>query len=330
MKLGYLLLAVFVCMALPACCAPDPGAAAKTAEGDKIPVIFDTDICDDIDDLFALLCCVRHPRLELKAVTVVHADVMSKARYVRKVLDIAGARDVPIGVGKPISRARLLKNQYHPHTDAGTGYDRFAADMPLGTYPGALEVMRQVLDASEEPVAVICAGAMTNSAELAVEYPALAHKVRGFFVMGGEVVYMRPEHNVMCDPEASEVVFNCGLPVFVAPYTPAEKLLLRRERLRAVFADMTDPVHRVIRESVELWWGQDPLLYDIAPVFYLTDPELFDTRPCALHTELEGRLTRGFTVPDYNASVKNCLVADDLKADLLLDKCLDLLKRAKN
>ncbi|MBO4548285.1 MAG: nucleoside hydrolase, partial [Abditibacteriota bacterium] len=182
LKIGCLLLAAAVCMALPAFGAPDPGA--KTAEGDRIPVIFDTDICDDIDDVFALLCCVFHPKLDLKAVTVVHADVMSKARYVRKVLDMAGARDVPVGVGKSISRDRILRNQYHPHTDAGTGYDRFADDMPIGSYPGALEVMKQVLDASKEPVAVVCVGAMTNSAELAVEYPGLSRKVKGFFVMG--------------------------------------------------------------------------------------------------------------------------------------------------
>ncbi|MBR4748072.1 MAG: nucleoside hydrolase [Abditibacteriota bacterium] len=295
----------------------------------RIPVIFDTDICDDIDDLFALLCCVFHPNIDLKAVTVVHADVMSKARYVRKVLDMVGAREVPVGVGKPISLARLLKNQYHPHIAPDTGYDRFAADMPIGNYPGALEVMRQVLDASEEPVAVICEGAMTNAAELAVEYPALAHRVRGFFVMGGEVEYMHPEHNIMCDPEASEVVFNCGAPVFAAPFTPTKKLRLTEERLRAAFDDMTNPVHRVIRESADLWWGRDPVLYDIAPVFYLTDPELFETRECSLHTELEGRFTRGYTVADYKAPVKNCAVALDLQEEELLDKCVGLLKQAK-
>ncbi|MBQ9358833.1 MAG: nucleoside hydrolase [Abditibacteriota bacterium] len=294
----------------------------------RIPVIFDTDICDDIDDLFALLCCVFHPGLELKAVTVVHADVMSKARYVRKVLDMAGAGHVPVGVGKPISRARILRNQYHPHIAPGTGYDRFADDMPTGSYPGALELMKQVLDAAEEPVAVICEGAMTNAAELAVEYPDFSRRARGFFVMGGETVYLRPEHNIMCDPEASEVVFNCGAPVFAAPYTPTRKLLLKEERLREAFCDMSRPVHRIIRESTALWWGRDPVLYDIAPVFYLTDPELFDTRPCALHTELEGRFTRGLTVADYNAPVKNCLVADDLREGALLDKCVDLLKTA--
>ena len=296
----------------------------------KIPVIFDTDICDDIDDLFALLCCVFHPKLDLKAVTVVHADVMSKARYVRKVLDMVGAGDVPVGVGKPISLARILKNQYLPHIAPDTGYDRFADDMPIGSYPGALELMKQVLDAAEEPVAVVCEGAMTNAAELAVEYPALSRKVKGFFVMGGETLYMHPEHNIMCDPEASEVVFNSGVPVFDAPYTPAAKLVIRKERVKEVFGDLKDPVHRIIRESVALWWGEDPILYDLAPVFYLTDPELFDVRPCALHTELEGRLTRGFTVADYNAPVKNCLVADGLREEAILDKCVALLSQAKS
>ena len=296
----------------------------------KIPVIFDTDICDDIDDLFALLCCVFHPKLDLKAVTVVHADVMSKARYVRKVLDMVGAGSVPVGVGKPKSLARLLKNQTHPHIAIEKGYDRFANDMPMGSYPGALELMKQVLDAAEEPVAVICEGAMTNAAELAVEYPDLSRKVKGFFITGAETVYMRPEHNVTCDPEASEVVFNCGVPVFDAPWTPAAKMVLKEERVKEAFGDMKNPVHRIIRESVDLWWGKDPILFDIAAVFYLTDPELFDVRPCAMHTELEGRFTRGFTVADYNAPVKNCLVADDLREDVLLDKCVALLSQAKS
>ncbi len=292
----------------------------------KIPVIFDTDICDDIDDLFALLCCVFHPAIELKAVTVVHADVMSKARYVRKVLDMAGAGHVPVGVGKSISLARILRNQYAPHIAPDTGYDRFAADMPIGKYPDAYSLMTRVLDSSDEPVSVICEGAMTNAAELATGYAPLSRKVAGFNVMGGEIQKMHPEHNIMCDPEASEVVFNSGIPVFAAPYTPTKKLVLEEDRMVKAFDDMDNPVHRIIRESADLWWGKHPVLYDIAPVFYLTNPELFRVRECALHTELEGRWTRGYTVADFGAQVKNCTVAEDLDEEALLELCLGLLQ----
>ena len=63
------------------------------------PVIIDCDT--GIDDAFALMFAVRHPEIDLRAVTCVAGNaavdrVVANTRYV---LDAAGAAEIPVGRG---------------------------------------------------------------------------------------------------------------------------------------------------------------------------------------------------------------------------------------
>ncbi len=53
-------------------------------EPQRIPILLDTDIGDDVDDVFALLLCAFHPQLQLIGVTTVFGDVEERARLARK------------------------------------------------------------------------------------------------------------------------------------------------------------------------------------------------------------------------------------------------------
>ena len=48
----------------------------------KIPVIFDTDICDDIDDTWALALLVQSPEFDVKLVTTAVGNTELKAKTV--------------------------------------------------------------------------------------------------------------------------------------------------------------------------------------------------------------------------------------------------------
>ena len=69
-----------------------------------VPIVLDTDIGDDIDDMYALYLALLHPELELRAVTTAHRSSQRKARFVAKALRIAGVTDIPIGAGIDLSQ----------------------------------------------------------------------------------------------------------------------------------------------------------------------------------------------------------------------------------
>src|SRR5437762_5555618 len=64
-----------------------------------IPILFDTDIGDDIDDALALALALQSPELDVRAVTTVIDDTESRTRLAWKQLGLFNRRDIPIGTG---------------------------------------------------------------------------------------------------------------------------------------------------------------------------------------------------------------------------------------
>src|SRR5512138_1823100 len=73
---------------------------AMAAFGQKpIPIIFDTDIGDDIDDALALALALQSPEIDVRAITTVIDDTDLRTRLAWKQLGIYGRRDIPLGTG---------------------------------------------------------------------------------------------------------------------------------------------------------------------------------------------------------------------------------------
>src|SRR4051794_29853092 len=62
-------------------------------------LILDTDIGGDADDALALALCLRHPEIDLRAVTTVSGDARRRAVVAAKLLRLAGRDDVEVAVG---------------------------------------------------------------------------------------------------------------------------------------------------------------------------------------------------------------------------------------
>src|SRR5215213_2923248 len=62
-----------------------------------ISLLLDTDIGTDVDD--ALAFALRHPDIELRAVTTVSGDVDRRAQIAAKILRLAGRDDLEVAAG---------------------------------------------------------------------------------------------------------------------------------------------------------------------------------------------------------------------------------------
>ncbi|MHC4534356.1 MAG: hypothetical protein ACYS6K_10420, partial [Planctomycetota bacterium] len=69
-------------------CALD-GNSSSPRSG-KIPIIFDTDICDDIDDTWALAMLLQSTEFDVKLITTAVRNTPSKAKVVAKFLQTVG------------------------------------------------------------------------------------------------------------------------------------------------------------------------------------------------------------------------------------------------
>ena len=68
----------------------------------KIPVILDTDIGNDVDDVWALVMLLKSPEVDIRLITTGTNNTIYRARLVAKLLEIAERTDIPIGVGIPL------------------------------------------------------------------------------------------------------------------------------------------------------------------------------------------------------------------------------------
>jgi purine nucleosidase len=64
------------------------------------PVIFDTDIGTDVDDILALVLLAKAPELKLLGVTTVYGDTAFRAKIAKATTHLLGREDIAIVPGE--------------------------------------------------------------------------------------------------------------------------------------------------------------------------------------------------------------------------------------
>ncbi len=267
------------------------------------PVIFDTDIGDDIDDAYALALILRSPELQLLGVTTTAGDTLARARLAAKMLAGDGHGGIPVyaGVSHPM-----------PHP----GHTAWAGDFSSRALhaAGAVEFMRRQIHARPGQITLIAAGELTNVAALLESEPGIARKIRAIALMGGSVRRgyapgspPEPEWNIRSNAGAARTVFASGVPLLVAPLDATADLRLTPSGKARIFL-RGRPLTRVLAAVDSLWqqtnmWKSDaPVLHDSLAVALVATPRLVRLTPMHLTVEASG-LTRAVEGERPNAHV---------------------------
>ena len=223
-------------------------AAAQDAEESSappIPVIYDTDIGGDIDDVWALSFLVHSPELELKLVTINKGGVRRKAQIAAKLLTAMGRDDVPIAIGR--SDQRSTPRYY----DWARDFELSDYDGPV--HDGAVTEMIEEIEADDAGrLQILAVGSMLNVAGLLERRPELAGRVRltamSGSVYGGYGGSDEPdaEANVVVAPEAARRAYAADWKRFtIAPLDVTGGLHLAGARYRRIY-DSDAPTPRAI------------------------------------------------------------------------------------
>ena len=314
----------------------------------RIPVILDVDT--GVDDALALILALGNPKLDVKAVTTVFGNkpLEVTTENTLRLMEFLGRSDIPVAAGASDSFLSKYITRTPPpgwpamHGSVGIG-DVVLPECKENKLEDmcAVELMAKVLRESEEPVAIVPVGRMTNVATFLFCYPELHSKVRQVVMMGGGAfdgnVNPVSEANIKGDPEAAHMVFASGVPVVMCGLDATMKAyapLADRESFRAIggpIAEFTADCLIPYAEFYEkIYTHPGPCLHDSVAVAWLIDPDMVKTIPGYVMVDIWGERTYGCTNTDVVGMVKgrkpNALVAVDIDREGYMELIRDAIR----
>ncbi|MGW4194035.1 nucleoside hydrolase [Streptomyces sp. NPDC005004] len=305
------------------------------AERPAVPVIIDCDT--GVDDALALLFAVRHPGLDLRAVTCVagNTGVDRVVRNTLTVLERAGAADVPVarGAERPLLEPARVA---HWHGTDGMGDLGLPAPARAPVPMDAVTLLRREILASPRPVTLIPTAPLTNIALLLRTHPEVTRNIERIVFMGGAVgpgnATAVAEFNVWHDPEAAAVLLTAGVPItmygldvftrVVVPGADVRRLRASAEPGTRLAGDLL--AHRPPARGTAPQDAAAGGLGDAGAVCAVADPEGLTTRHVPVEIALAPGPARGQTVVDLRGRPGESELHDGERERALVDVGLDV------
>lgn len=260
-----------------------------------VPLIFDTDIGNDCDDVLALgmiHALQARGECELLAVTITKDHPLA-ARFTDAVNTFYGNGDVPIGVCHSGITPEAGKFNLLAEEKTESGTPRYPHDLSEKSVADAVEVLRRTLAAADDGTVVICqVGFSTNLANLLASPPdkvsplsgkdLVKRKVRLLSIMAGAFrkipgkqgeLYDHAEYNVVKDlPAAHAVSQQWPTPIVWSGF---EIGLHLRYPHQSILRDYRYVQHHPLADAYMLYMPppHDRPTWDLTAVLYAVRPE---------------------------------------------------------
>ena len=288
----------------------------------QIPVLFDTDIGDDIDDAIALALALQSPELDVRGVTTVFGVVDQRTRLAWKELALYNRKDIPLatGAGDPLLDAPVFQKarQFEVLTDADAPPDKARRR--------AAGFIIETLLASNQKLTLVPVGPLTNIALALRLEPKIKDKIERIVLMGGAFKRLYSEWNIQRDRAAAQIVFSSGVPIVAVGLDVTLQCKLEAKDLARLRAAQ-NPATQFLVRLIELWQNgkpeQTPILHDPLAVASVFRPDLITTETGGVEVETGSPLTFGMTI--FKPSAKGTTrIATTVKVrgfvDLLIDR----------
>jgi inosine-uridine nucleoside N-ribohydrolase len=270
-----------------------------------VPVIFDTDMGNDVDDALALAmlhALESRGECRLIAVTVTKDNPWS-AVYVDLVNTFYGRARIPVGMvkGSGIAPGASPMIQVPAERKRAGGSFVYPRRLASGAdAPDSVALLRRVLAAEADgSVVIVQVGFSTNLARLLDSAPDAAsplsgrdlalRKVRLLSVMAGNFAEPKPEYNVQTDiPSAQKLFRDWPTPIVASGYEVGASILFPASSIERDFAYVPDhPIAEAYRNYMKMpydrpTWDLTAALYAVRPdraYFTLSPPGAISADP---------------------------------------------------
>lgn len=274
-------------------------------------LLIDTDVASD--DAVALVMALKHPEVQVEAITIV-AGNMARDQAVQNALYTAALceQEVPVYAGSnaPLLKPLVTAEEFHGNDGLGD------IGLPLrGREPApgrAVDAIIETINRYPGEITLVTLGPLTNIALALQLDPSIAGKVRECVVMGGVAqgsgnVTPVAEYNIWVDPTAAQIVFRSSLLLkMVDWYVARTNATIAPEELNelqaletplARFCTAIQRVHIAMNQQMGIAgpiWA-DPLAMAIA----LDETVALETVHVFVDVETQSPLCLGQTVVDH-------------------------------
>ncbi|TKT78349.1 nucleoside hydrolase [Aquamicrobium sp. LC103] len=298
------------------------------------------------DDATAILYAARH--LELVGISTVYGNqsVDKTTTNALSLSDLLGL-DVPVARGCEQPLIRTFRHGGDVH--GKTGID--GAELPVPSRQAvdahAVDFIIEMAGRYRDELVLCPIGPFTNVALALRKEPRLAKWLRGISCMGGttQIGNTTPvaEFNIWCDPEAADIVFRSGVPMWMVGLNVTRQVGITEDdiaRLNAgnAVARTYGGLFTFFRQRLnEIHGLTTASLHDPCALVPFIDPELITYANCPVEVELGDGITRGMTVCDFrnltsaklenirSRSSNNCHVAVGVEARALVDHIMNAI-----
>ena len=268
-----------------------PTAPATNAAPDA--VIIDTDIGDDIDDVFAVGLMLSSPEIKILGVESAWGDTALRSRMIDRLLCETGRTDIPSLTG--ISKTKPGAGGFSQRAWASAGIEHHHPD----AVPFLLDQIRQ----HPGQITLLAIGPLTNIGAALDRDPATFRKLKRVVMMGGSIhrgydeglgftaaAPPAAEYNIAMDPEAAQKIFRSGVPIYMLPLDSTQLKFdeTKRSLLASISTPLTDALQVLTAEYTRNTHQPTPTLFDPVAAAYLLDPTSCPTTPLSLQVDHAG------------------------------------------
>ncbi len=235
----------------------------------KQKIIIDCD--PGIDDTLALLYALKHPKLEVVAITIVAGNCPTElgVKNAFKTLELLNHLDIPVyqGASQPLKRDYISAQDTHGMDGLGENYFQLKATYPVQEESAEVFLANYFKEACE--TSIIALGPLTNIAKALKINPSLGKHCRRFVSMGGNFKSHGncspvAEYNYWCDPHAAQLVFEqLSRKIEMVGLDVTRHIVLtpnHLEYMKRINAEMTDFVTKITRFYFDFHWEYEHII----------------------------------------------------------------------
>eukprot|EP00397_Hematodinium_sp_SG-2012_P028843 GEMP01030407.1.p1 GENE.GEMP01030407.1~~GEMP01030407.1.p1 ORF type:complete len:592 (-),score=128.39 GEMP01030407.1:276-2051(-) len=287
---------------------------------DKTKVWLDCD--PGHDDAMAIILAGFHPYIELLGISTVGSN-QTVEQTTLNACRVVAATGINVrvfsGQEKPLCRPARHDPEIHGETGLD-GSDLLNDIKPSEDIRGATKgviAMAQTILHEREKVWIVATGCLTNVALAVTLYPEMIQYLHGICVMGGclGIGNRGPvqEYNILCDPEAAQIVFGLGKPptelkIVMVPLEVTHTAIATKAVISTI--SNLNPHSFIPRMCANLLqsfastnhrvfgFSKGPPLHDPCAVAFIIDPSMFHVDHMNVEIETSSALTAGQTICD--------------------------------
>ncbi len=238
-------------------------------------IIIDTDIGTDIDDAMAITLAVVSDEVNICGITTVYGDTEYRGQLAKKLVKLCDA-NIPVycGVNKPLLRKRSIFMAGNEGVESQSRLNETIEQMHAVDY-----IIKTILE-NPGQISIVAIGPLTNIALAIIKEPRIIDQIDELIIMGGvtrlgsnslDCKLWTEEHNIVCDPEAADVVLNSGANIYLIGLDVTMRLdistherdllLASNTKINTFLANMLDDWMKFVKEyfNEEQTFMHDPL-----------------------------------------------------------------------